>query len=88
MDKVYRAIFVASDPENGILFAKRSNSEKETMAIFGEEIYRLITDYEGEVVIRKKQDGYGESVLESEFENKTMKLKYKVIFEEEENNEM
>lgn len=88
MDKDYRAIFVANDPENGILFAHRSNSAKETMTLLGEEIYRLLKDFEGEVVIRQKQDGYGEPVLESEFENKTMKLVYKVIFEKEENNEM
>lgn len=88
MDKDYQAIFVAHDPENGILFANRSNSVKETMQIFGEEIYRLLTDFEGEVVLSKKLDGFGESVLEAEYDGKKMKLEYKVVFEKEEDDEM
>ena len=87
MKKEYRAVVVATDPEEGILSTKRADSIKEVDAFIGSEIVRLISDFEGDVTLHKALDGYGEPILAVKYHHGTMVLHYKVCVEREEEND-
>lgn len=87
MDKSYKAVVVCTDPECGVLFAKRADSKKEAYAILGEDIVRLCDDFDGDVIVSAGQDAYDEVIIEAVYQNKQNKLEYKICFEKDEEND-
>lgn len=85
MENEYKAVITGKIPDEGIFFAKRSNSRMETLAILGREIIRLLNDYNCEVTISKEEDGLGEAIIVAKYkanENIISSLEYKVLIEE------
>lgn len=85
MENDYKAVVVGNVPDEGIFFAKRSNSRMETLAILGREIVRLLNDYNCEVTINKEEDGLGKTIIVAKYknnENSISSLEYKVLIEE------
>lgn len=85
MENEYKAVVVGNVPDEGIFFAKRSNSRMETLAILGREIIRLLNDYNCEVTISKEEDGLRKTIIVAKYktnENIISSLEYKVLLEE------
>ena len=85
MDKSYKAVIVCTDPENGVLFARRADSVLETDHIIFDDIMRIMEDYDTKVTIENKMDGYGEWVTIVSYnvnDESTDMLEYKVCFDE------
>lgn len=83
----YRAVVVAFDEEDGILFAKRSNSLWETEHILLDDIQRIMDDFDTEVTLKDERDGYGDWILTATPDlKKHNKMTYKVCFDKQESN--
>lgn len=80
--KPYRAVVVCLDPNDGILFAKRSNSVMETDHIIFDDILRIEGDCDCPVTIESQRDGFGECIFTSKYGSN--ELMYKVCFDDEE----
>lgn len=83
----YKAVVVCTDPNAGVLFAKRADSIREAYAILGEEILRLCDDFDTSVVISTETDSYDESVVRAVFDNDNSVLEYKVCHEKDDEEE-
>ena len=80
----YRAVIVATDPEEGVLFAKRSDSRYETDHIIFDDILRVMDDLAGnKVTLENFRDGYGEWVTCVSY-GESNKIEYKVCFDDKE----
>lgn len=87
MDKPYKAVVVCTDPENGVLFARRADSVLEADHIIFDDIMRIMDDYETKVTLENHRDGYGEWITTATYssnckEEPNNTLEYKLCFDE------
>ena len=82
---MYRAVMVAENPEDGVLFVRRVDSKQEAYAALGKEILRLLSDFDGNVTLSEGQDGFDNSVIYASYDvDGQSSLTYTIVFEEEE----
>ena len=82
MDKPYKAVVVCLVPDDGILFAKRADSQAEASQIVFDDMLRIMDDYECKLEVSNFRDSYGEWCTEVKCEVGT--YMYKVCFDDEE----
>lgn len=79
----YKAVVVATDPEEGVLFAKRADSRYEADHIIFDDILRVMEDLaENKVTLENFRDGYGEWVTCVSY-GESNKIEYKVCFDDD-----
>lgn len=78
MANMEQCILVATEPDQGVLFAKSLTSEYAYHACMGREILRIMNQFGGSVTLRKSSDGYGDDLILADCANGEH-LMYKVI---------
>ena len=69
-------------PTDGdVLAAWRVDSYEQAERIMYEEFMRLADDFEGDVTLRNRKDGYGEPVTEATYNGGKDKVTYKLVME-------
>ena len=81
MDNVYNAVVVATDEDGDVLFAKKSDSRRTTLAILGYEMVRLLSHFDGNVTLSKEDNQYGDVTITASYHNYTHTLTYTVAFD-------
>lgn len=81
MGREYMAIVIATEGLDSILFAKRSDSEAETMAILGEEMERLLSISKTGVDFSRGKDTFGNETIIACYKDYSHHIKYTIYLE-------
>lgn len=82
MDKSYRAVVIGTEG-NGIVFAKRVDSKKESATVLGEEILQTLKEFEGTVNLTQQLDSADNVMIVARNPENGRQMEYRVIFERE-----